>query len=124
MATGVLALPRKSEKAPVSQQQLSYTQLRNLQITLVVITGAIGMATGVLLGKVFRFFNNRCVFDSKIQIEFTEMISTRAKVIAIKDGSMWADADTCHFINYEGIFVFISCFIWLWFYIHMENIMK
>jgi hypothetical protein len=47
---------------------LSASQLKTIEITLVVVTGGVGMSTGVMLGQVHNFFQKKCHFWGNVTV--------------------------------------------------------
>ena len=100
--------------------KMARKRMKIVQMALVVLTGSIGLITGILYGKVRNHFKN-CPFYANVSIEVEV---TSPHVVAVRPGSVWGTEGTCDFITFEGVIVFINSFIWLWFYIHMENIIR
>lgn len=93
--------------------------MKAIQMTLVVLTGSLGLMSGILYGKVRNHFNN-CPLYANVSIEVKE----GEESVYVRPGSVWGREGTCDFVTFEGVLVFVNAFIWLWFYIHMENIIK
>ncbi|XP_070209016.1 uncharacterized protein [Littorina saxatilis] len=95
-----------------------------IQMTLIAIIAAIGMVSGVLMGKITNYFQKNCILYADVIVERRVYHGTSQIDVIVRPGSVWGKEETCYFITFEGILVFINSFIWFWFYIHMESIIR
>lgn len=95
--------------------------MKALQMSVVAFTGSVGLISGMLLGKIRSHFKN-CFLYGNVSVEL--QVKEETQTVVVKPGSEWGPETTCNFITFEGVLVFMNSFIWLWFYIHMENITR
>jgi hypothetical protein len=114
---------------------LAHSQFQVIQITLVFVTGALGITTGCMLNVVrHNFFHGKCHYfvtnltvsktldtHGKQKADGSQAGGGQGTIVEVRE-ALWSSDDYCYYIDFEGIVVFLFSSIWLWFYVHMENI--
>ncbi|KAK7103175.1 hypothetical protein V1264_018135 [Littorina saxatilis] len=96
--------------------------MKFIQMTVLIITGGIGLITAILMGKVTKNFQHKCILYGSLRVR--QGIAQGRQILSLDAASSWGETSACDFVTFEGVLVFMNAFIWTWFYIHMESIIR
>ncbi|XP_076442073.1 uncharacterized protein LOC143281049 [Babylonia areolata] len=99
---------------------ITYDRLKLIQLFLIIASGASGLISGLLFGKVENHFRKNCLLYANVSFRLSSSSVNEKTDVYVEPGSLWGKAEVCHLVTFEGVLVFIVSFVWLWFYLTMN----
>lgn len=93
-------------------------KFRFSQIFVNGIVFVLSLCACIPSGWTYNFFNFECVLYADLSVS----VKDNSTVVLDWAGSTWGKPTQCHVVTYAPVVAAIHAFIWIWFYLQMEEL--